>query len=81
MMERKVLDDQERDEQELLEAFKTMDKDGTGLVNMSEIRRMMRSLGELPEKSPCHDDFDYKEDTGEDEILTFEQFKKLLCMD
>ena len=45
LMEKKILNDQ-RTEEELVDAFKVFDREGNGFVNADELRSLLQNMGE-----------------------------------
>ena len=77
-IERKIQEDAAQEEDELRQAFRTLDKDATGFVNMAEIRRLMVKLGSQLEGKTPDPDFVTGDDIIEDRFVDWEEFKKLM---
>eukprot|EP00913_Durusdinium_trenchii_P004353 g4035.t1 len=87
-MDRKIQEDEENDEEELRQAFRVMDKDGTGFIDMNEIRHIMLDLGsKLEGGKHCYPDEEYahrahRAEKGDEvkgpQLINFEEFKKMM---
>lgn len=68
--------DQESEE-EIKEAFKVFDKDGTGVISAAELRHVMTNLGEKLTDTEV-DDLIKEADVDGDGQINYEEFVKLM---
>ncbi|KAI8537360.1 hypothetical protein RHMOL_Rhmol09G0018000 [Rhododendron molle] len=74
-------DDDDKLENDLVEAFKVYDQDGDGFISREELERVLTQLGFLNENAgqDCKSMIDTY-DMNSDGVLDFEEFKKMMLV-
>merc|ERR1719299_292259 len=78
LMSRKMKDTDT--EEELVEAFKVFDRDGSGLINASEMRHVMSNLGEKISDEEM-DEMLREADVDADGKIDYEEFVRMMMAD
>lgn len=69
--------DEKQSEEEIVEAFRVFDKDGTGTISVAELRHIMGNLGEKLTEQEV-EDMIQQADVDPEGLIHYEQFVRLM---